>query len=41
MVHMEINDLLESFVIQRWRKEIDMELAILENVADASCETKH
>ncbi|KAM0921860.1 hypothetical protein ACQ4PT_006561 [Festuca glaucescens] len=37
MVHMEINDLPESFVIQRWRKDIDMELATLGNVADASC----
>nr|XP_051229913.1 protein FAR1-RELATED SEQUENCE 8-like [Lolium perenne] len=37
MVHMEINDLPESFVIKRWRKDIDMELATLGNVADASC----
>ncbi|XP_071680322.1 protein FAR1-RELATED SEQUENCE 1-like [Lolium perenne] len=37
MVHMEINDLPESFVIKRWRKDIDMELATLGNVADSSC----
>ena len=34
---MEINDLPESFVIQRWRKDIDMELPTLGNVVDASC----
>ncbi|KAK1650293.1 hypothetical protein QYE76_068098 [Lolium multiflorum] len=37
MVHMEISDLPESFVIQRWRKDIDTELATLGNVADATC----
>ena len=34
---MEINDLLESYVIQRWRKDIDMKLETLGNVANASC----